>query len=276
MSALKYLKVLARSRSIAFTKDYIDNDKSKGTQEIRSFKWQAGDGRDIFYRTGTSDVGIIYDVLVKPGTSAEYFLPPNMKVNVILDVGANIGATSRYLAHLFPRAAIHAFEPIPANFELLMRNTEGLAKIFPHPFGLGPSDGQFELRIGGASTANQGGYSLFANGSPETKAVATIRDVRGVLAELNVASIDIIKIDTEGAEFSILSAFPNDILKGVSWLYGELHTEHIDEPTDFKVLDLLSPCFYVGVYKPMFKRNYSFDACRKDLHEKFRRFRRRR
>ena len=157
-----------------------------------------------------------------------------------------------------------------------MRNTEGLAKIFPHPFGLGPSDGQFELRIGGDGNANQGGYSLFANGSPETKTVATIRDVRGVLAELNLASVDVIKIDTEGAEFSILSAFPNDILEGVSWLYGELHTEHIGEPTDFKVLDLLAPYFHVGVYKPMFKCNYSFDACRKDLHEKFRRFRRRR
>jgi FkbM family methyltransferase len=247
-----------------------------GVRGVRSYVWGAGDGEDVHYRCGTSDVGLVYDVLLKPRAKAEYWLPTGLEAGVVLDIGANVGVTSRYLAHRFPRARVHAFEPVADNVELLRRNAACCERIVCHPYGLGPKDGEFELRAPDARGYNRGGYSLVAEGTIGAVVRAPIRNVRAVLKELEMREVDVIKIDTEGAEYQILSAFPEEVLSKVSWIYGELHCAHIAAPTGFKVLDHLSPWFDVEVHKSMFKRTYFFDACRKDLGSRFGGFRRRR
>ena len=43
----------------------------------------------------------------------------------IVDVGANIGNHSAYWSAFVPHTAIHAFEPVPNNYELLIKNAPG-------------------------------------------------------------------------------------------------------------------------------------------------------
>ncbi|MBK8065073.1 MAG: FkbM family methyltransferase [Betaproteobacteria bacterium] len=95
-----------------------------------------------------------------------------------------------------------------------------------------------------------------------------------MLAALDGVQPDVIKIDTEGAEYDILSSFPTEVLRKVSWIYGELHTEAIDSPSAFRVLDLLFPWFDIEVHKPLRKRNWFFDACNRSISDNFRGFRR--
>ena len=273
MSPGKILKVLWRSRSLSFTAAYRGSlaDRDRG---IGAYAWRGGDGADVHFRRGTSDVGIIYDVLLKPGRKAEYWLPDTLQPETILDIGGNIGVTSRYLAHRFPAARVHAFEPVPANLELLRRNTAGSARIQVHPYALGPADGGMELGNPDSSGYNQGGYSAFAAAVGGETIRAPVRNVESALNEAGIRSVDVIKIDTEGAEFSILSAFPEALISGARWIYGELHSEAIARRADFKVLDLLSRWFEIDVYKPLRKKNYFFDACHRDLCGRFRDFRR--
>ncbi len=69
---------------------------------------RAGDGGEIAFRRGTSDLSLIYDVLLKPGDKSEYWLPPALQPRTILDIGGNIGVASRYLAHHVPSARVIA------------------------------------------------------------------------------------------------------------------------------------------------------------------------
>lgn len=275
MSLRKRLKLLLRSGSFDFASDFMAAEADPGGERgLRSYVWRTGDGAEVHYRRGTSDLGLIYDVLLKPGAKAEYWLPEGLEARVVLDIGANIGVASRYLAHRFPLARVHAFEPVPDNVDLLRRNAACCERIACHAYGLGAADGEFELRAPDAAGYGKDGYSLVAEGASGTAVRAPVRNVRAALEELGLREVDVIKIDTEGAEHQILAAFPDEVLGGASWIYGELHSANIAAPSDFKALDRLSRWFSVEVRKSLFKDNYFFDACRKDLRRSFRGFRR--
>ncbi|MGQ0512138.1 MAG: FkbM family methyltransferase [Betaproteobacteria bacterium] len=273
MTPGKFLKVALRARSLAFAQAYRAAARGEGRGlEPGSYTWRAGDGADIAFRPGTSDLGLIYDILLKPGDKGEYWLPAELRPRTILDIGGNIGVASRYLAHRFPSARVHAFEPVPANVELLRRNASHAPQIQVHAFALGSADGELSLSLPDASGFNQGGYSAFAGGAAQLS--VPVRRVEEALAAAGVDTVDVIKIDTEGAEFSILSAFPERVIAGASWIYGELHSDGMARAADFRTLDYLSRWFDIETAKSVRKRNYFFDACRRDLGPAFRSFRR--
>ena len=270
-------KSLLRSRSRQFTRDLLAVEAGAIDQDGRgSVPWWNGDGCPVHYRRGTSDVSLVYGILFKPGRKSEYWLPAGLEPAVVFDIGANIGVTARYLAQRFPQAAVHGFEPIPANVELARDNAAAVpGRISIHPFGLGASAGSFTFSIPTGHGVNRGGYSRFgAAGAGADEIRAEIRATSEVLAALGGLQPDVIKIDTEGAEYDILGSFPREVLSRVSWIYGELHTEAIDAPSAFRVLDLLFPWFDIEVHKPLRKRNWFFDACNRSISDKFRGFRR--
>ena len=53
----------------------------------------------------------------------------NFNPKLILDVGANVGATSMFFAINYPKAKIFSFEPTEMNFRWLQKNTEGFKNI---------------------------------------------------------------------------------------------------------------------------------------------------
>lgn len=270
----KMLRALLRSGDIQFARDYADAARSTPELAGRSvMTWKDGDGHPVHYRRGTSDLGLIYTILLKRGEASEYWIPENVPHRTILDIGGNIGVTSRYLAHRFPDANIHTFEPVPTNVELLRANTAVVKAINIHPFGLGSKSGSFFVQPNSDDLRNQGNFSLTASNNTHGVEV-TVRAVPEVLDETGTSSVDIIKIDTEGAEWDILSAFPPEILSRVSWIYGELHTESIENPTAFKLLDYLSQWFVIDVHKPLHKKNFNFDACNKAIAGQFMDFQR--
>src|SRR5262245_34870000 len=57
------------------------------------------------------------------------------KAQVILDIGANVGSWSTSAYEIFPRATIHAFEPVPSTFEALCKNVGKRARIRTHCHG---------------------------------------------------------------------------------------------------------------------------------------------
>ena len=273
MSLLKRMKALARTRSLAFTEDYVAPPAVDGEASVR---WWSGDGRPVYYRRGTSDAGAAYDILFKQGRKSEYWLPAELAPRLILDIGGNIGMAARYLANLFPGATIHSFEPIPDNYRMLQRNAAGLP-ITAHPYGLGRASATLEFRVSAAQSTNRGFYSMTrAATEGDTVVKAEVRAVDQVLAALGSPRVDLIKIDVEGAEEEIISAMPDELLAGTKWVYGELHAEQLRPGLAFAVLERLARWFDIEVHKPLRKRNWFFDACNKSVSDQFRSFRRRR
>ena len=82
-----------------------------------------------------------------------------------------------------------------------------------------------------------------------------VRKVASVLQENSLEKIDVIKIDTEGAEWDILTAFPEAVLASAKYVTGELHGNK-----DFALLDYLSRWFDVGLRKKLSSRLFNFQA----------------
>lgn len=258
MSMFMDLKVLLRSKSYTFVKArYALPPGSEPSLE--TLTWN---GRRVVYRPGTSDVGLIYEILLRDPKRAEYRVDPSVKPGVIFDIGANIGITALWLNRLYPRAKIFCFEPMPENLKLLQENTLGISEITVLPFGLGALDTNAPI-YPNIDRNNRGGYSLYRRetdpqnlgNSQNPESFIEIRSTARVLNELDIDKIDLLKIDTEGSEFDILSDIPNSLLENCSWVMGELHGIKT-----FETLALLSRYFRIGLKKAVNSEVFTFEA----------------
>lgn len=248
------IKYLFRSGSWRFMRE---SRNGRGRGGLSRYVWR---GRPIQFRIGTSDANLIYNILCKRGRKGEYWLPDAVAPRVIFDIGANIGIASVYLANRFPQATIFSFEPVPDNFALLQANVAAYPNVHPCPIALGANDGEIEMFYSD-DPANEGGYSLYRQGVDAARTVrAAMRTPTSFMRERGLAHIDMIKIDTEGSEHGILTAFDPTVLRTVKWITGELHGER-----DFEVLNLLSQWFDIGMRKSIKSRLFNFTACNKAI-----------
>lgn len=258
-SVLKRLKYLIRSRSPGFVADHYAKFVPGRVAQLR---WH---DRTIHYRPGTSDTGVIHSILLKSGQKDEYappkeFTVPRERVATVLDIGANIGTSSVYFARIFPNAQIYAFEPMPENFELLRMNSAGEPRIHPVNCALGASDGEVEI-LASDSATNFGGFSLHAAGSDASKKQRVpMRNAQAQMDALGITSVDVIKIDTEGAEWEILTALSPELLGAAKLIMGELHGNR-----DFALLEHLSARFHVGARKGIRNRLFNFYAVNRSV-----------
>ncbi|MFH1844846.1 MAG: FkbM family methyltransferase [bacterium] len=252
------LKRLLRSRSWDYTLNY------NRPGPVRTFRWQ---GHTVHYRPGTSDANLIYDVLLRPSrhespqslirtrSRMEYWVPPQVAPQVILDIGGNVGLTTVYYSHLFPDARIHVFEPVPENFEMLKLNTEPLANVTTYPVALGKEDTTASINAC-REEGNEGGYTLYGlDSDPDQTRTIEVRNVATLMREIGLTRVDLLKIDTEGAEFDILTTMDPAILENVRWIVGELHSHR-----DFELLHYLSQWFDIDIHKSLRFRLCQFNA----------------
>jgi FkbM family methyltransferase len=245
------IKVLARSRSLRFTADML---RQSPASSLARLHWS---GRDIVYRSGTADPFVLYQVLLKGGKKAEYYVPPEVAPKTILDVGSNIGATIIYFHHQFPDAEIFGFEPHPDTFRILQQNVADLPGVTVFNYGLGATQQRIVVR---ADDVNFGAFNTRGHfkdrGFPAAPVECEVRRLDDVLLELGIARVDLIKIDCEGAEADVFSTLPDAILNQCQWIVGEFH-----DHTGFDVLARLAPHFHLDLKKKMFRPRFRFHAC---------------
>lgn len=142
-----------------------------------------------------------------------------------------------------------------------------LPNVQGFPIALGLAEAKRDI-YACEDSVNLGGYSLFeratdglnAGTDASRKVKVNVRPLPDVLSELAVNKIDIIKIDTEGSEFDILTSIPSAMLSGVQWIMGELHGVR-----DFELLAYLSRWFDLEVQKKMNSDLFLFHARNKAL-----------
>src|SRR2546430_5086925 len=103
------------------------------TSSLARLRWS---GRNVFYRSGTADPFVLYQVLLKSGKKAEYYVPPGLQPKTILDIGSNIGALVIYFHRQFLVAKIFGFEPHPDTFSILQPNVAHLVAVMDFKYGL--------------------------------------------------------------------------------------------------------------------------------------------
>jgi FkbM family methyltransferase len=161
----------------------------------------------IHLRIGTTDEFIYRSVLLKQ----EYAFDLPFCPKTIVDAGANIGTTSIYFANKYPGAKIIAIEAEASNFAVLSRNVRPYPAITPVHAALWNRDG--EISVGKPDPASgafgEWGFVTSSGGTgPKVRAVT----MPTLMREMNIQTIDLAKIDIEGAE--------QEVFEDTSWLSG--------------------------------------------------------
>jgi FkbM family methyltransferase len=136
---------------------------------------------------------------------------------VVLDVGANIGVHTLFMAEAIgPRGRIHAFEAQRIMFQVLMGNLalNSIENVYGYGVAVGREPGTLKLppvdyakpwNFGGMGLATESPDPQFAHGTPERAAAERNETVPVItLDSLKLERVDFIKLDVEGMEEDVL------------------------------------------------------------------------
>lgn len=146
----------------------------------------------------------------------DYRVPPGRPVRTVLDLGANVGISVRYLLARFPDARVIAVEPDPRLVPRLRANVDGLPGVAVHAAAVAPRAGTatfFSTPDGWSSSLTPA-----AGGRPVTVECMTVEEILGAAG---LERVDLVKLDIEGGEWPLLEA--GAIQRATDCVVGELH-----------------------------------------------------
>lgn len=185
---------------------YVRRFGVRGALRTHRRIWSSGDGvREV------SVAGLPHPVLIRPATADastfehifiwnDYELDYPAGVRTIVDAGANIGLSAVYFANRFPDATIVAIEPQADNYELLRRNVLPYPAIVPLRAALWSHDTTL-----GLSNPRDRVDSYRYSATAEEQAVEAFA-IPSILERFGVPTLDVLKIDIEGAETEVFAA----------------------------------------------------------------------
>jgi FkbM family methyltransferase len=144
------------------------------------------------------------------------------KKPLIVDCGANIGASVLWFIARYPEAHIVAVEPAPQNFALLESNCRGL-DVDPRKAGIGPVDGT--AWVDDPSGEESMGCRTNDRGEGTEIKILSLETVMASKPSSSYAPF-LLKVDIEGAEKSLFSGpaavfnqFPIIVMEPHDWMF---------------------------------------------------------
>ncbi len=155
--------------------------------------------------------------------------PFKRPIKTVLDLGANIGLASVYFALSYPDISIDSYEPNPVIFPLLKKTASQFPNMRVYEKALAAQDG--------IVTFNYSKHTLESSMFPTRDSIAVDTKASSLDSAIKLmgGSVDLVKIDIEGAEFDAFKA--STLLDKIQVMVGEAHTEqsgHTEE--DLKTL----------------------------------------
>ena len=148
--------------------------------------------------------------------------------DVIIDIGANIGIVSIYLAKKFPFIKIYAFEPVRQNYECILKNIElnniedGIITV--ENVAITGDRRKLNLTVpiyntGQSNIHNRYSSPIISNIDPNVNSIK----LDDVFLKYNISKCKLLKIDCEGAEYEILYNTDAKNLEKCCNLISEFH-----------------------------------------------------
>ena len=182
----------------------------------------------LYCRYGTTDRWVFEHIFVKKEYSE---IGKIENVNLIIDCGAYVGYSAVYFLNKYPQARVIAIEPDPDNFELCSINLA--------PYGERVSllkSAIWSSKVGLVIDRPERAWGIQVRPcqegeTPELNAI----DMRSLLEEFRIDSVDILKVDIEKAEMEVFSCNYQEWLNKVNYIAIELHGKEC-EKVFFKAL----------------------------------------
>lgn len=177
--------------------------------------------RNGFTLTGTERDAVAFlfsEIFVEQCYTPRWFYRPD-PAHTAVDVGANIGVFCTYLGSSAPGIRVRAFEPHPGTFEVLTRNLAAnrlTDRVAARRVAVGREVGL--VRFTGQTGLSSGHEAATVNGAGEAVECIPLAE-----ALAGIDTVDLLKIDTEGAEVDILEPAPADLRDQVSRVIVEYH-----------------------------------------------------
>lgn len=156
----------------------------------------------VYLRAGTSDELVLEDVIFRQAYHADLPFAPR----VILDAGANIGLSSIDFANRYPSARILALEPEPDNYALLVRNTRHYPSITAVHAALWNHDGEISVSSPDLKNETSGNWAFVTHEHHQKGVRVRAVSMASLLEEFGVRTVDLVKMDIEGAEIEVFQA----------------------------------------------------------------------
>jgi FkbM family methyltransferase len=174
----------------------------------------------------------------------------------LFDVGGHVGEYSEAFLSAFPRGRSYIFEPSANHVEMLRRRLGARPEVAIFPLGLGPEAGTLPLYkdrdISGLASLSQRRLEHF-NVRMDQVEMVTISTIDTIVAEISLSAIDLLKLDVEGHEFSVLrgatKAMERGIIKLVQFEFGGCNLDTRTNLQDFFYF-FKSFNFVIGLVQP--------------------------
>lgn len=179
------------------------------------------EGRPLWCRPGTSDLAVLWEVLLE----SEYSIPPEFArgVRTVLDLGANVGYSMLYFSQCYPSARIVGVEPDTDNVQVARRNIKSV--------GLGSRCEVIEAAVWCRDAlvtldraSPEYAFSLQREVAEHSSTVQA-HSIPVLMRLANFARIDLLKMNIEGSERAVLES-ANCWADRVSCVICELHGEY--------------------------------------------------
>jgi FkbM family methyltransferase len=175
----------------------------------------------------------------------------NLKIDTVIDIGANIGRTVVTFNELLPKARIHAFEPLPNCYEQLCKRTSQLTNCSTYNIALGANKDKLKMNLSSHNPSS----SLLTMSQLHSQAFPFTADSTEVLVDiipLDDLKIDtgnslLIKLDVQGYEDIVISGGLETFSKA-KIIVLEVSYEPLYE----------NQVLFDGIYSIMSKLNFKF------------------
>jgi len=159
--------------------------------------------------------------------SNEYHTPqPGSPQPVIIDAGANIGLATLYFKWRFPFSTVYAFEADPNTFTALEKNITNnkLQNVFAFNCALSDEDKDVSLYVE-KGEAGSGRTSILEGRNVHGNVLSVPgKRLSSFLKEKKITSIDLLKMDVEGAEGLVVAdLLEHKVLPKIKRLIIEYH-----------------------------------------------------
>lgn len=145
--------------------------------------------------------------------------------STIIDIGANAGYFTLFIASLRPRAKLFSFEPVPVNYAQLKRHRDlnSTRKIKCFPLAVAGHAGVINLTFDPRDSFTTSATIFTSEKEAGESLAVPCVTLQELMDENGIGKCDLLKMDCEGAEYDILYNCPPNYLQRIDQIDMEVH-----------------------------------------------------